>query len=135
LEIDEPRQTETLSGWKEISTYLRMSIRTLQRYEHFGLPVRRPTGRTRSAVIATKGELDSWITARPIRERLRPSSIALQPSPTWTDFRTGIAQMKHLREEMARLREEAVASLETLQGRLRFVQVAREVPPSGQSQT
>lgn len=121
MEIDAPLQREILNGWKEISNYLRMGIRTVQRYERFGLPVRRPTGKSRSAVLATKDELDSWITARPIRERFHSSPSSVRHSPTWEDFRAGLAEMKRLREEMARLRGEAVASLETLQGRLRFI--------------
>lgn len=134
MEIHRTIQVEVLSGWKEISTYLRMGVRTVQRYEHFGLPVRRPTGKSRSSVIATKCELDSWITARPIR-RAHSRASNLGSSPTWTDFRAGLAEMKRLRSEMVRLREEAVASLEILQGRLRFIQSGPgDTPSLGQLQ-
>jgi hypothetical protein len=61
----EPARREILSGWKEIAQYLGMAIRTLQRYEsqENGPLIHRPSGKSRGAVIARKGELDAWITA------------------------------------------------------------------------
>lgn len=54
---------EILNSWKEIAVYLGRGIRTVQRWEiDLGLPVRRPRGKPRSAVIALKAELDSWLT-------------------------------------------------------------------------
>ncbi len=50
-----------LNGWKEISNYLGRGVRTVQRWEHLGLPVRRPAGRTRSAVCALPDEIDAWV--------------------------------------------------------------------------
>ncbi len=50
-----------LRGWKDISSYLGMSVRTVQRWERdFGLPVRRD-GTGRSPVVhAFADELDKW---------------------------------------------------------------------------
>ena len=52
-----------LNGWKEISSYVRRSVRTVQRWEaRLGLPVYRPALKDRSAVVAFSDELDHWIS-------------------------------------------------------------------------
>jgi hypothetical protein len=56
---------KVLTGWKEISTYLRLSVRTAQRYESIGLPVRRIGVGPRRPVIAFAEELDAWEKAAP----------------------------------------------------------------------
>lgn len=50
-----------LNGWKEIATHLGRGVRTVQRWEPLGLPVRRPNARLRSSVICTTEELDAWV--------------------------------------------------------------------------
>lgn len=51
-----------LNSWKEIACYLDRGVRTVQRWEaHFGLPVRRLRGKSRSAVIAMRSDLDQWL--------------------------------------------------------------------------
>jgi hypothetical protein len=64
-----------LNGWKEIANHLGRGVRTVQRWEKLGLPVRRPNSRLRSAVICTSEELDVWVskcqTGRP------PEQIAM----------------------------------------------------------
>ena len=54
-----------LAGWKEIASHLHRGVRTVQRWEYFGLPVRRPAGRSRSAVFAISEEIDRWVQSRP----------------------------------------------------------------------
>ena len=62
---------EILTGWKEIASYLRMGVRSVQRYEReLSLPIHRLNGKSTGSVIATKAELDSWVTAR-LRSRLK----------------------------------------------------------------
>jgi DNA-binding transcriptional regulator YiaG len=57
---------EVLNSWKEIAAYLGRGVRTVQRWEQeLGLPVRRPRGRERSAVIALKPDLDLWLHNTP----------------------------------------------------------------------
>jgi CheY-like chemotaxis protein len=56
--------TKILNGWKEISQHLGRGVRTVQRWEALGLPIRRPNARNRSAVVALSGELEEWL-ARP----------------------------------------------------------------------
>jgi len=53
-----------LTGWKEIARHLRYGVRTLQRWESNGLPVRRVNKDRRSPVVADSEELDAWILHR-----------------------------------------------------------------------
>jgi hypothetical protein len=54
-----------LTSWKEIARYVGKGVRTVQRWEQeLGLPVRRPNGGTKSVVLATSEEIDSWIHAQ-----------------------------------------------------------------------
>ena len=50
-----------LNGWKEIAGHLGRGVRTVQRWEQLGLPVRRPNSKLRSAVICTSEDLDAWV--------------------------------------------------------------------------
>ncbi len=57
----------TLNGWKEIAAFLGRGVRTAQRWEReLGLPVHRPKGSTRSAVLAFAEELDTWLHQTPL---------------------------------------------------------------------
>lgn len=57
---DKPEQVEArLDGWKEIAKYLGQSVRSVQRLEDKGLPVRRLPG-AKSPVFTFKAELDGW---------------------------------------------------------------------------
>lgn len=107
---------EFLSGWKEIATYLGKGVRTVQRYEReLGLPVRRPAGRTTGSVLATKAELDAWVTASPIREAFHLSKRQGTNAAGMTNsIRTGVANMVRLREQMIALRNEVRTSVELL---------------------
>ncbi len=59
-------KASVLNSWKEIAVYLGRGVRTVQRYEHdLNLPVRRPWGKSRSAVIALTEELDEWLRHTP----------------------------------------------------------------------
>ncbi|MGC2694234.1 MAG: hypothetical protein WA738_00430 [Candidatus Angelobacter sp.] len=55
---------DVLNSWKEVAEYMGRGVRTVQRWEReLNLPVRRPRGKSRSAVIAFKSELDRWLRA------------------------------------------------------------------------
>lgn len=55
-------QIRTLQSWKEIARYIGRGVRTVQRWENLGLPVRRPQSHSRkSAVYAIMHELDCWL--------------------------------------------------------------------------
>jgi CheY-like chemotaxis protein len=53
-----------LKGWKDVGKYLGCGVRTVQRWEKLGLPVRRPTKGLRSAVMAITEEIDAWVKRR-----------------------------------------------------------------------
>jgi hypothetical protein len=56
-----------LNSWKEIADYMGRGVRTIQRYERdLGLPVHRPAGKSRSAVIAFADEIDQWMRKGPL---------------------------------------------------------------------
>ena len=51
-----------LDSWKEIATYLKRGVRTVQRWEHTaGLPVHRLVPDRQGSVFAFKSELDAWL--------------------------------------------------------------------------
>jgi hypothetical protein len=67
---------DILNSWKEIADYLDRGIRTVQRWERdLHLPVRRPRGKRRSAVLAIRHEIDAWLGSLP------QNSLA-EPTPT-----------------------------------------------------
>lgn len=54
-----------LTSWKEIARYMGKGVRTVQRWEQdFGLPVRRPRGSDKKAVLARPRDLDAWVAMR-----------------------------------------------------------------------
>ena len=59
---------ELLSGWKEIAEHLHLGVRTAQRWERLGLPVRRVSDSPCSPVVALPDELELWARTRDIRE-------------------------------------------------------------------
>ena len=57
-----------LRSWKQVSTYMGLGVRTVQRYEvNLGLPVHRPAGKVRGAVLAFTDEIDAWLKSTPTR--------------------------------------------------------------------
>lgn len=57
-----------LNSWKEIANYLGRGVRTVQRWERdLGLPIHRPKGKDRSAVLAFPEELNQWLQQTPVR--------------------------------------------------------------------
>jgi len=56
-----PPAEDRLDSWKEIASYLRKGVRTVQRWERSdGLPVRRLGQERQGSVFAYKSELDTW---------------------------------------------------------------------------
>lgn len=58
---------ELLSGWKEIASHLHLTVRTAQRWEHLGLPVRRVSESICSPVVAIPDEIELWTRTRNLR--------------------------------------------------------------------
>ena len=63
-----------LNGWKEISNYVQRGVRTVQRWEHLGLPVMRINQGVRSPTIARSEDIDQWLTRHGKRD---PQPLAL----------------------------------------------------------
>lgn len=58
-------QGAILTSWKDIARYMGKGVRTVQRWEQdFGLPVRRPLGSNKKAVLARPADLDGWVAQR-----------------------------------------------------------------------
>lgn len=54
-----------LTSWKDIARYMGKGVRTVQRWEQdFGLPVRRPQGSSKKAILARPRDLDAWVALR-----------------------------------------------------------------------
>jgi hypothetical protein len=123
-------QPQFLSGWKEIANYLGHGVRTVQRYEReLGLPVRRPAGKSTGSVVATKAELDAWVTASPIRETFQLTKVDTDTIAVTASIHKGLAQMVQLRDQMTGLRDELRMSLEVLKQSLQDVRT--ELTPPG----
>jgi hypothetical protein len=119
---------KVLNSWKEVAHYLERGIRTVQRWEaDLGLPVRRPRGKKRSAVIAICSEIDEWVDAcpafiinqgnghesRPCKTRVR-GRLAGQPTVNETILRS-----RFLRGHVRRSREELAKAIVRLVGTLK----------------
>lgn len=88
-------EPKALSGWKEIASYLRKGVRTIQRYERqLALPIRRSGGKFKGSVVATKTDLDAWVSARSFRDFSRP------------DFRPVAKRANQLKADFLRLDSE-----------------------------
>lgn len=82
-----------LESWKEISDYLRRSVKTCQRWElELGLPIHRLDGTPNARVFAYPDELDRWI-----REKLHPleteaprSVLVLRLKKGWVAAAAGV---------------------------------------------
>lgn len=87
-----PESELILNGWKEIANHMRRGVRTVQRWERLGLPVRRPSERMGTSVIANTSEIDEWLT-----------KTQAQPQNYLNSLKTRI---KLLEAENAKLRRE-----------------------------
>jgi hypothetical protein len=110
-----PDPPELLAGWKEIAAYLGKGVRTVQRYEiELGLPVRRPAGKPCGSVVATRVELDAWVSASPIREAFHLTRMPDTRASDTADIKRGVLEMSSLRVQMAGLRGELRKSVSLL---------------------
>jgi hypothetical protein len=116
-------QLEILSGWKDIANYMQKGVRTVQRYElEFGLPIRRPAGTKAGSVIATKPEIDAWISARPIREAFRlPPHLSADSSEIRKELRQQVTELHRLQEQAAQLRQEMSTAPEAVEASIHLL--------------
>jgi hypothetical protein len=101
-----PQQTELLTSWKEIASYLGKGVRTVQRWElQLGLPVRRPHERTKGVVHATREELDRWLSGQ-WSPRLQDSHAPVRSNLDLQSMRVNMRQAAELRQENRLLMED-----------------------------
>ena len=73
-----PIHSGVLNSWKEIATYLGRGVRTVQRWEaELQLPIHRPRGKNRSAVLAFRAELNEWLSRTPLESDNKKDGNAL----------------------------------------------------------
>jgi hypothetical protein len=116
--------SEILNSWKEVAQYLGRGVRTVQRWEHdLGLPVRRPRGKSRSAVIAFREELDGWLTDCPQTAQHHDNGIPATLTPGEAlCIAEIIEESRGLRSKARDLREEMSVALNTLVSNLERIQ-------------
>lgn len=129
--------TRILNSWKEIASYLGRGVRTVQRYEEkLGLPIHRPAGTERSAVLAFADELEQWLRNSPSRNGTHANStngdsstvIELQENPIEKDVRS---QLERAKQEMERAHAEYRRTLENYNALKRRVKNAETSSPNG----
>jgi len=109
--------SQILNSWKEIAVYLGRGLRTVQRWEReLALPVRRPRGKSRSAVLALRKEIDEWIARKPETAAENTNGLAAVRRPTTavTNLQASIQQSRQLWEEARQRRQELSIALQTL---------------------
>jgi hypothetical protein len=120
-------RAKILTGWKEIGGYLGKGVRTVQRYERvLGLPVRRPAGKSRAAVVATKAELDAWVKASPYRDVFSLFRPTMDHQVFLTEMAQRVDEMRRLRDQMSDLRDEVRKTVTVLRQSIDSVHTVME---------
>jgi hypothetical protein len=101
-----------LNSWKEIAMYLGRGVRTAQRWERYGLPVRRLAPGPRASVIADAHDIDAWISGG--RTHGTAGTTADAPVVFRDKLQKTIEQSRQLRSEMAVLQESGRKTLAEL---------------------
>jgi|SRR5215510_9336216 len=131
---------EILNSWKEIAHYLNRGVRTVQRWEaELNLPVRRPHGRGRSAVVAIPSELDLWLRACPIERRNSDAKTEAPPKVVGRVRASNVElllEAQRLRQHVARSRLQVSAALVNLVATLeRMTAESSDTPATPSSDT
>jgi hypothetical protein len=108
-----------LSGWKQIAQYMLRSVRTVQRWEPYGLSVRRPVPGRRSHVTAQSADIDAWLRSGRLRQMIDVDLIAT------------IATAKKLCDEAQRSRENMLLNVEALRKQIAILRAKRQSKNSG----
>jgi hypothetical protein len=128
-------RSAVLTSWKDIARYMGKGVRTVQRWEQdFGLPVRRPQGSNKKAVLARPRDLDAWVALRCTSraERIpidgsgsmdRPHSSLSLTALSLLNARIETARL--LRDNNLALMKEVKAAVEELRSRVESIQQLR----------
>lgn len=127
-----------LTSWKDIARYMGKGVRTVQRWEQdFGLPVRRPQGSNKKAVLARPRDLDAWVALRcASRVQLAPPDLpgnsagnGNHPKPAFDALRTitaihcGIETHRQLQADNRILLGEVHSALDELRLKIRSISI------------
>ena len=109
-------KSDLLNSWKEIATYLSRGVRTVQRWEKFGLPVRRLSPGSRVAVMASTRDIDRWLESARVHGFNVPQNAEhLLSRGALLD---SVQQLRSLRKAVATLREDGRHALTQLMDNL-----------------
>lgn len=103
--------TMMLSGWKEIAQYLRCSLRSAQRYQSIGLPIKR-LHPGRGPVVAYSEDIDAWV-----RGLLSRSKGARTTPTNVMRSRELRAQVERSTEKLRKMVEELMKTVESIQAK------------------
>ena len=126
---------DVLNSRKEIACYLDRGVRTVQRWEsELGLPVRRPRGRTRSAVIAMHSDIDHWLKACPVgaREQMVSEVAVRSANPedrlVRFEIHAHVERSRWLRNNLHQTRQDFNAALCRLISRVEQMRISEVTP-------
>lgn len=123
------QNTTVLTSWKDIARYMGKGVRTVQRWEmDFGLPVRRPQGSNKKAVLARPHDLDAWVALRcssRVQIQTREGDRAVQQLGKLTMLNAQIETSRQLRERNRELLEEVRSQLDALRQQVLELQQRR----------
>lgn len=128
-------RSAVLTSWKDIARYMGKGVRTVQRWEQdFGLPVRRPHGSNKKAVLARPRDLDAWVALRCTSRAERAPVDGMvttdrqQPSISLAALsllNARIETSRMLRDNNLALTREVKAAVEELRSRVESIQQLR----------
>lgn len=102
-----------LSGWKQIANYMQCSVRTAQRWEEYGLPVRRPIRGGRGQVVAQSADIESWLRSNQLQRAVDLDVIAT------------IVKAKKLCDEVQQSRDMLLLRVEALRKQIAILRARR----------
>ncbi len=115
-----------LTSWKDIARYMGKGVRTVQRWEQdFGLPVRRPKGSSKKAVLARPRDLDVWVAMRcgSRAELGLPAKSQSHSMAALLALNAKIETARQLRDSNQLLMAEVSAAITALRSRLMELQL------------
>lgn len=120
-------RSDLLRSWKEIANYFQRAVRTVQRWQAIGLPVRRLGSGPRPPVMANVDDLDRWLQGAQLHGFSIPQSAEHLVAQGL--LRDSLQQAQRLRHEMSVLRASHSASRGRLMATLASLEKSCESDP------